>query len=154
MRGHAHRVRLFATIALVAAVALASAWTAHAGRLRRSGLFVKAAGPQYCPATTTTKLGERPFAEYPLRLPHTPAPTQAVEDPGAPGSPSLDHAQGLTPMKELPELPEGNYFRCVGDTTQVLRNPGRAADLPLRYLDGADRYAVSHSSHFSLVPRP
>lgn len=36
----------------------------------------------------------------------------------------------------LPALPDGYHYRQVGGKTQVVRNPGRAADLPALHLEG------------------
>ncbi|MCB1053766.1 MAG: hypothetical protein KDC71_24390, partial [Acidobacteria bacterium] len=65
-----------------------------------------------------------------------------VQDPNAPNRLGiLVHNQGpkectkISLNSGLPNLPEGYHFRNIGNKVQVVRNPGRAGDLPSLHLD-------------------
>lgn len=118
-----------------------------AGRLGyRAAFYASREGSEFLVATGVetgyeTLVNGRDFGDSLLRASVGNAVGQGIFRPGLKGlgrGAAAFHRNFSVPRtaSALPDLPSGYHYRSVGGRSVVVRNPGRAADLPQMHLDG------------------
>lgn len=137
MREATNHFRGVASIVLVAALVLVSAWAAPAATLCDSGLGVEAIHAQWLPATTTTEHAVRSLAELVHEQPHRLAAT----DHGCSRSSSPTQAPALAPKSgtsswTFKQAKGAAYDEWVNEAFYG----GSPAKKPFFRIDGQGRY--------------